>query len=471
MQIAAFLCILLTVLLSVGMLVQGIRHRVELLSFRNLFLLGFIIFQLTSLVVTASTGETGGMRVSAPDRAAIEFIWYVVLFLLIFLTVYRSGILADRVASWFRSSADPPALASGLVLAVTFLIFGLFLKRVLGYIPLVGILTGMMGSGLIAVAVGLGAWYWAQRALNPIAALGCFGLLGVALVEQLIQSFSRREKLTLVLAFAWGAFHGAWKWLRPWGMVGRLGVVTAIGLIFLGAFTAIRSGGERDRSLAQNVQLMLSTGATGVKEGIVAMLAGQNTAANSMWIIENYPENFDYDPLHSLRYFLTQPIPRAIWAEKPDALGRIAPRQANFEAVDTNFSIGPGVIGHAVADLPWIALPLYAVLLAMFLRFFDSLVKQNPVNPFIILTIGVANGQIIGLARGELGLFMFQTVTGIFGAAIAMFVALRTLKLFGWVMETASDGQGWSYAAADDWDATGQYADYGDPPLHTDDAA
>ena len=100
--------------------------------------------------------------------------------------------------------------------------------------------------------------------------------------------------------------------------------------------------------------------------------------------------------------------------------GEKAQVQLNVQGVPEGYNIGPGILGHCANDNPWIALPLYAVLLALFLRLLDELLIVHPNNPFVVLPVGAAIGQLLGLARGETATFLFHACTAIaIGCAIA----------------------------------------------------
>jgi hypothetical protein len=124
-----------------------------------------------------------------------------------------------------------------------------------------------------------------------------------------------------------------------------------------------------------------------------------------------------------------------IYPDKPTALAQVVPKQSGSIAYKAEtYNVGPGIIGHIANDNPWLALVPYAVFLGLYLRLLDDLVKWNALNPFVLLPIGVGLGQIIGLARGETGHFMFMGMLNMLGAYVAMQVFVRVATTFGFVM-------------------------------------
>ena len=64
---------------------------------------------------------------------------------------------------------------------------------------------------------------------------------------------------------------------------------------------------------------------------------------------------------------------------------------------------------------------------------------QNPLNPFSILPMGVALGQIIGMARGELGLFFILSMVYSFGTFAMMMVCYQGMKMLGWTLQADAE--------------------------------
>jgi hypothetical protein len=84
-------------------------------------------------------------------------------------------------------------------------------------------------------------------------------------------------------------------------------------------------------------------------------------------------------------------------------------------------------VGHIEVDFPYVALPLYAFLIAWALRYLDARCLNYPGNPSIIIPISAATSQVLGMPRGELGLFAFNGVAWATGAWLAVTIANRAL--------------------------------------------
>ena len=415
----AFFLVLVIIVLLHRIVRDGLTDQVELFSFRNLFLLGFIVFQLTSAATSLLTNEWGELWPQYPATTGTIYSFMIVVFLALFFLAYGRGWGVTRVGQ--RPSPDMACSPVALIgIALLLVVIGAILRLLVTQIPLLGVLAGQMAPGVLAVACGLAAWAWAPRLTNPFFALAAAVIVLAVVPVLLYQSFTRRELLGAMLGFGWGLYYGHWRLIGAGRALRRAAIVGTVAIVFMGIFSAARSGQERDRTVGETISAMMSVGVDDIKIATIGLFGGQYAASFSMWSIEVYPRQIEYDTLHTLRYFLTLPIPRDWWEDKPEALGRVMVRIGPISQVGSNYSVGPGLIGHANTDNPWIALPLYAIGLGLLMRYLDERIRWNLNNPFIVLPLGAALSQFIGLARGETGLFLFNATMGMFGGWVAL---------------------------------------------------
>jgi hypothetical protein len=110
------------------------------------------------------------------------------------------------------------------------------------------------------------------------------------------------------------------------------------------------------------------------------------------------------------------PSPRQYWDGKPNSLGRTITEQCLISGVSSEHSFGPGLIGHFANDNPFLALPLYSVLLALLTAKIDARLARYDRDPYEVVFLGVGISQIFAFARGELGLFVINAVGTMVGA-------------------------------------------------------
>ncbi|MCC6659398.1 MAG: hypothetical protein IT437_00795 [Phycisphaerales bacterium] len=427
----AMLLILAAVILAVMVLVQASRGTVELLSTRNFFLLGFIVFQLSSGVLTLLAGAYDVLPVSDQPRAGAIYTFLVLLFIPVFLWAYKRKQLAHWVATRFTGNTDSPGPMSMLGLGYAFLVLAIVLKFAVVYIPYLGIIADAVGSSYLVLAVGIAAWAVAPRIFNaPVLALAMPLVLLCFITSVSRGAFGRRDIVAMVISMAWGAYYSHWRYVGLSRLLIPAGLVMVPGLLLFGAFTATRTSGETAASPAQVVSRLISSNPL---NGLYELGTGQFAAANSMWLIQTRPESYPFDPLHTARYVLFHPIPRSLWPGKPTALGLVMPDQGHVKRVDPNLNLGPGLIGHIYNDNPWLSFLPYTIVLGLFLGFLDELVRVRVWNPFVVLPIACGLGQIVALPRGELGLFFVLTVVYITGGWVAMTIVGMVLRSLGLV--------------------------------------
>jgi hypothetical protein len=436
------------------MLYQQTTGKHGLLTLRNFALVGFIVFQLT--------GSFGALWVGRDSRynldweaVGLEYALYATVFLLVFFPAYHWGAGAKRLAKWTPTTSVIPGPSTMFLLALMFTILAVVLRLSVN-IPYVSMIASRAGIGFAAVAVGFTAWVWIRNIWNPVY-LFWFGFITMANLSLILsQSFGRRNLIALGAAGMWAMYYASLRHMNPRRLVVALTIVSLPPVLLVAAFTSVRSSEEGRVDLGRQVVNILTQ--ADIKTGLLELAAGQDCAVVGMWTMENFPERYEYDHLLAIKYFFYLPIPRAIWEEKPLPLGKRQPELANLEGVDTEkLTTGPGVIGHAAAEGGLYALVIYAIVGALFLRYFDEVVARNAANPFVVMPIGSALGQIVGLPRGDLSLFAASNLVAVVGVYI---VTVSLAKFLGLIR--GPDMEAIHSVSGEDWPEPGPDADLDD---------
>lgn len=433
------------ILLVLGFAMAGIvvrdawRGTVDLLSIRTLVYASFGVFQISSGALAIIPGRFGEYHLQFPTRTCFIYAVSAVIFIAIFEFAYKSGVGVKRLAWRTPGVNRSPNTFSLLVLALLMLGMGILFKKGLVYIPVFGPLSDKIGGAQLAVAVGLATWAWAPRLFNPVVAAYACGIIFAALIVSVLGNYGRRDLVSVIAAGGWAMYHGWWKHGGFSYAVKRLAVVGAAGMVLLAAWTSVR--GSHAQSTGDIVRSLASSRSSAIESGLYDMASGQLAGPISLWVIENRPEPFHYQPLHSLYYTLTAPIPRQFFPAKPEGLGMQIPKQARLRGRADGFSVGAGMLGHIYNDNPWIALWLYPLVFGLATRYLDEAVRSRPNSPFIVLPVGAALGEVIGLARGELALFLFNIISAVVAGYVMMIVARQVLAWFGW--NPSYEEEGW----------------------------
>ena len=409
---------------------QYLRSTYDLLSMRNIALLGFIVFQLVSAARVVRHPISGDFRLYQPVETATTYAAWSTVFLFAFMMSYRWRWPSTKLLARVKRVRVVPDERSLWTYIVVCLVCGALFMRL--PIPLIGLVTSKVGLALVAMSAGLVGWIWATRPLDSRTIFAAVTVLGAGLLLATLGEFGRRPLIAVSACFIFGAYYSQWRYFRPSAVLKRVGIVALPALLVVGMFTAAR-GGLREAHNTGPIAQLKAVARANPLEGITLLADGQGAASKSMWIMERFPERYAYRPLSTLIYTAYFPVPRKWWRGKPDTLSMDLPHLAKMEQVNRDsLTLGPGIIGHAAADGGIPVLIFYACIAGIAIRFIDELVVTSADQPLTLLPLVAASGQILGLARGEAGVFASIYAISAIGAYTFILVsawALTRMKL------------------------------------------
>jgi hypothetical protein len=449
--------VLLALLIIALMIKDAIQGKTYLICVRNVFLVGFIVFQITSPLYPLSTGINGQFDLVEPVLSGTEILVSGAIFFGMFYIFYpRLPLMKKVVKALPVTKFNPgPSLCITISIALTVIAVGLHFGV---NVPLLGVLARFLAISFSAIACGLVAWVWAPRLFNPAYALLTLCVLAVNGLNVITGSFGRRELVAVLGCFLWGMFYSWWRQFDPRRAIITMAIIGLLPTVLLALYTSARKSSEHDRTAVQHIQAMVTEGS--VSEGMMLLLSGQNAGGVSMWCMENFPENFKPRPLFTMRYVFMYPVPRVLWPEKPPTLSKQLPYHANMQKVHKDrLTIGPGVLGHAAAEGGWYALIIYALILAYVCRFFDEMLLKSINNPLVVLPVGSALGQVLGVPRGETGAFLFILVFSVIGSYVSLVIVSKFLHKCGFGQQDFESD--WDHDYDSNWPSnTDVYGDY-----------
>jgi hypothetical protein len=172
---------LLAGIMMVMMLVQGFQRKVDLLSIRNIYLAGFIVYQVASPITALEAGGTlAGFRIIDPIKSAKWFVMYSYVFAAIYLLSYHRIRLVHKLASKIRvrHGGSNDGILTGLAIA---LIVGAFAAQMISrtVLPLRAVSVNV-SVALAAASCALAGWVWGKRRLNPAVLSMCALVIGMS---------------------------------------------------------------------------------------------------------------------------------------------------------------------------------------------------------------------------------------------------------------------------------------------------
>lgn len=413
--------------LLVLMLKQALSRKVDLFSLRNLYLVGFLVYQISSPAVALHYGEFAGFRINFPDKTGTKFFLFALVFTVVFLFSYHRIKVADWLAQKGKCAHREINETVFLILASFMVLLALILRFYAVHLPGIGKASTQIGIAVAAIASAIAGWVWGNRRLNIPVSLAALAITGASVVVVMVGAFGRRPLLAVLLSFAWGAYHRRFKFMNVSKMVASLLPLMLIVGVALSAFTAIRDNRETAESDVRKTLGEMKNAP--VTQGAKNILTGQAVGSASLWTLEEWPERREPKYFNSLKFMGYWWVPRVLWPDKPSPLGNHIARYAKLQGVNWDLiTIPPGVIGYSAAEGGLIAVIIYALFYSQFLKFFDRLVALNPTNFLIILPVGCASAQVLGLARGCIAIFADLAVLGFLSTFFFLYIAS---KLFG----------------------------------------
>ncbi len=409
------------------MLVQYLRGRWDLLTARNFAIVGFVVFQVTS-VPPVLWLKTDWYRISDPEEIALQHLLWSTVFFLIAWGVYESGVVARSASKVIRANPRPPPDAVLFPLALLATVAAVLLRYV--PVPLIGVLTSMTGVGMAAISTGAIGWLWGRNLFNPALAAIALGLTGVnAFIAMGVgigdDEFGRRPLIAVAAALVWSLYFSGLRYRKPGTVAAYMAVIGGAGIFAVMVF-----------STARNLEAFTRIGSITPRqwaERFAEITNGQDTPRRSMWIAERMRDgDFETKHLQTVVYLTTFPIPRAIWSGKPYPLSTYMADYSRRDGVRlgrTGVTNPAGIIGNAAYEGGLYALVVYAILAGLILRFFDQLLIEHETQPMVVLPLGCALGHLIGAARGETSVFVFNYIWTTLSCMFIMLVLLRIVRM------------------------------------------
>jgi len=232
---------------------------------------------------------------------------------------------------------------------------------------------------------------------------------------------SRRPLVGIFMAMLWGAYYFLWRGSSMQKISFKTLAISAVPILFVAAFSTTRwISGVGATSVSDHLDNMQQAD---VEAGLLGLVSGQDTGSVSFWLIENYPERMPYKYFNTFKVCVSYAVPRELWPDKPVAMSMLYPEIAGQENVPYGiFNVGPGVIGHGASEGGIISTVLYAIWIAVFLRFIDAIILTQGSKPFAIGITCSGLGHILAIARGESGSFIAITTICFIAAWAASWV-------------------------------------------------
>jgi len=397
------------------------KQRRDLLCSWNLFLAGSAVF----------VGLSGHGAVSAPrgyiENAPADYYWFFAGVIAFYATAY----LTYRYLKWPRRIADrvlkdSPPMHTGVLVLLVPLCFVMSLGMIFP-IRVQGIAQFMMIVGrngvILAMVFTLIVW-WRQK-LNPVMVYTLIGVLLLSLGFSMFGGTGRRDMVGVLATLPIVAYWCHYRYVRPGRTLIFVLILGTLGYLTINAYSGMRHSMRNDKSPAALMKAIVQLPSEMLDFSHSGQMLGQNAVEVSLLAINVYHTEqwpgYEYQPFHSMKFVLVNPMPRAFWPDKPEGLGRSLPRDTKLRGGRETW--GPGIVGHGFHEGGLHILVCYGFILACVLRLFDELLVRHPASPYLLGILAATSGHIIGWPRGDIGTFTLQIIGGVIAGLLIRWFA------------------------------------------------
>jgi hypothetical protein len=424
-------CAALMAVVAAILLRNLLKRNYDLLSWRNLFLVGFFHFVLLSGYFTASSGE-GAIKLSSVTSDVMGlYTLSALLFFCVFMGCSRWAFRRGWVVR-LLPRLELPVTSPGVIIAVVVLLGASLVSLAMrgGYLAL---LATNMRAGMAAAATGLATFYLLARRFNPAswALFAC--TLGASIAVSTAGGIGRREVLSVLIAIPWMWYFMSLRYRSAASIAVFASASAAAGVIFLVLFTGIRFKGVNDEGTRapgaaerfhQITDLLINPS---VKRGAFRSMLYTDTANVTMYIMQHYPDSYEYLPGHAALWVLVNPIPRSLYPDKPEALGIILSKHMGRAE-----NLGPGILGQGWSEAGLIGVFAFAVFFGCLYGAVDRGLLERGSNPYFAAVMAAGAGNVFAMPRGDVALFSIQVAAAMVGSGTVLWVVkLASAKVTG----------------------------------------
>lgn len=409
-----------------------VTRKRDLLSMRNMFLLGMAFFYGSASVIYGFTGAGPySPEGSGPLLLAVLIPVFIVCFILGEKILGRSTLLSRLLPPAHMTPSTP-----GLIVTIGIMIVGSIGALLagsggsavgVGY-SYGGVLALNFRAGLATAGMGLATYFLLAKRFNPMAWGVFLTALASTTVVTLAAGTGRRAWLGVMVVIPWVWYYATLRYKPITRGVLKIAVPGAAGLFFLFVYSGVRHEyGKRDKTAMDQIQVLKEMAANpAITAKATTQVLVQDTPMNTVFVLETYGSAQDHAPLEGLVYVLATPIPRSVWqdylpGEKPNALGIIIQDLLRAPA-----NLGPGIIAHGWYEAAFVGVVYYALFFGAFVGILDRALAREATNPYFVAVMGSALGNVIALPRGDTPLFLVQILAGWF-AAYVVFYGIKIL--------------------------------------------
>jgi hypothetical protein len=420
---------------TLAIVIPILRGRSDALTFWNIFLVGGVNFiAIACFEVVYGTFHWEQLQWFQPTKKDVQIfvIGTILFYISIFATYYLFSKPLQGFTSRFFNKWPPNSLT--LTISMVAAAFAVSIASIATTsVFFIGPLLLNISQKIIVFAVVFSFCHWFQNKRQVQFLVFFLGVFAYFSLFSMVSFVGRRLLLAVVGAPVICIYWLKWRYTSPKRILAGMviaGVLTVGVASFYSAFRHARTihGANANRTFATVFDAMVSTGVSDAVDYVTKNTLhffSQYTghyALLTIHLVET--RDLEVEPLNSLKFLATYPVPRAIWPGKPNALGLRIVRDVLRLPVETNW--GLGIVGHGWHEGGYAVIVLYGFLMVVVIRLMDDAMRRHPDNRFLLATFCAGAPHVLAWTRGDtctmsaeiLEAFAFVWIVGIAGRFI-----------------------------------------------------
>ena len=401
--------IAILVLTAIVIVVPYMRGKSDILTAWNIVLLGGAMFMgVGPLAVAYGDFHWPELQWFQPTRSEVRkyvigaIVFYVTLFFSYFILSWPKKISARFLNTWPPISL--PLLFCSLVLFGVIAVVASFA----GGVAFIGPLFFNISHKALLFAVVFSFCHWYQNK-RQLAMLFLFlAVFVLSALDSMVVFHGRRLLLSVVAAPLICMYWLHWRYLSPSKNIIRLGIATALAFSAAVIYSAFRHfdmpkdsvGGRTFATTVQALENVQLEKAFASATNNLLSFFGQYCVHYSLLTIHLVDNGqIEVQPLNTLAFLATYPVPRRFWPNKPQALGVRIVGEILRLPYRTNW--GLGIVANCYQEGGLLVEVLYAFLIVMGVRLLDDALVRQPTNIFLLGILCASAPHFAALIRGD----------------------------------------------------------------------
>ena len=412
----AFLGIAILIACALNIVVPYLRGKSDILTAWNIVWFGGAMFTgVGSLAVAYGTFHWPELQWFQPTKTDVRN------YIIGSLVFYGTLMITYYVFSWPRRLTArifnrwPPTTFSLLVFSLSMFAAIAIVNETTKGLPFLGTLLFNITHKALVFAVVFAFCYW-YRDRRQLVLLALFvGVFAFAATDAMVLFRGRRLLLSVAVSPLICLYWLRWRYLSPRTNLIRVGLATTLAFAVVATYSVFRrfdtrGGMAEERTFSSIFHAMKDVKADDALHAVTG---------NAFFYFSNYCVHYSLltmqlvdkgqipvEPLHSLEFIATYPIPRAVYPTKPQLLsGRIV-NDVLHMPYKTNW--GLGIVGTGYYEGGMLVIVLYAVIIVLVCRVVDDPLRRQPTNPFLLSVFATSAPHFAAIIRGDFAIMLVR---------------------------------------------------------------